>query len=547
MHFMSDENIPRKDRLPLYDLDNVSFRYPDGTFALREVSLKIHPGDRIALVGRNGSGKTTLVKHLNGLHHCQQGTLGFKGRDLTESILRDLRLATGVLFQDPDDHLFCNSLYDDVAFGPMNQGLDEDTVNSRVLEQLTAVGLEKLCYKPAHLLSYGQKKRAAFAAIMAMNPEVLILDEPTANLDPRQEKVFKELLHDYSGTLIIIDHDLLFLYDLCDRAVVMSGGTIHHDYSFDQLVSQRGSLREHGLDFTFRFNCCGHHQGAHSHRHYQHTHEHPIGAIHAPSLEPVPPLMELQHYSFRYPDGTLGLCDANLIIRKGDTLALVGENGAGKSTLAACLLGLNRGEGYFFVNSKPVTNSLRKGLWRRIGMIFQNSADQLFTPSCREEVAFGPRQMGIKGDELNERVDEALAQVHLRGFEDKVPLNMSGGERKRLAIAAALSMRPEMLILDEPTASLDPHGEELLMEILESLGLTTILITHDLFFIERLSTRAIVMHQGTVIRDYSTAEFLADDHLQSVNGLDYSYKSDCARRIMALQNHENGVKILPID
>ncbi len=544
---MSEEHTPREGELPLYGLDSLSFRYPDGTYALHDISLKIHQGDRIALVGRNGSGKTTLVKHLNGLHSCQEGSISYKGLPLIESMLPDLRLATGVLFQDPDDHLFCNSLFDDVAFGPMNQGLDEDTVISRVLEQLTAVGLEKLCYKPAHLLSYGQKKRAAFAAIMAMHPEVLILDEPTANLDPRQEKIFKELLREYTGTLIIIDHDLLFLYDLCNRAVVMSDGAIHHDYSFDQLVSQRGSLREHGLDFTFRFSCCGDHQSVHVHQHYHHTHEHPIGAIHTPSVLPVPPLMELQHYSFRYGDGTLGLSNANLIIRPGDTLALVGENGAGKSTLAACLLGLNRGDGYFFVNGQPVNNALRKALWRRVGMVFQNSADQLFTPSCREEVAFGPKQMGVKGEELNDRVNDALARVHLQGFEDKVPLNMSGGERKRLAIAAALSMQPEMLILDEPTAGLDPHGEELLTEILESLGLTTILITHDLFFIERLTARAIVMHQGTIIRDYSTDEFLADDHLQSVNGLDYSYKSDCGRRIMALQDHEKGLTILPVD
>ncbi len=544
---MSDKNIPVESEIPLFDLDALSFCYPDGTHALRDVSLKIYPGDRIALVGRNGSGKTTLVKHLNGLHSCQEGSISYNGHTLTESMLAELRLSTGVLFQDPDDHLFCNTLYDDVAFGPMNQGFDEDTVISRVLEQLAAVGLEKLCYKPAHLLSYGQKKRAAFAAIMAMHPEVLILDEPTANLDPLQEKIFKELLQEYSGTLIIISHDLLFLYDLCDRAVVMSEGAVHHDYSFDQLVSQRESLRQHGLDFTFRFSCFDHQQSVHVHHHYQQTHEHPVGAIHAPSLEPVPPLMEMQHYSFRYADGTLGLSDANLIIRRGDTLTLVGENGAGKSTLAACLLGLNQGKGYFFVEGQPVTNSLRKRLWRRVGMVFQNSADQLFTPSCREEVGFGPKQMGIKGDELNARVEEALAKVHLQGFADKVPLNMSGGERKRLAIAAALSMRPEILILDEPTASLDPDGEELLIEILENLGLTTILITHDLFFIERLSTRAIVMHQGTIIRDYSTAEFLADDHLQSVNGLDYSYKADCMRRIMALQNHEHGLKILPLD
>ncbi|MFV0438163.1 MAG: ABC transporter ATP-binding protein [Desulfopila sp.] len=538
MHFMSSEKDPSwQERTPLYNLKEVSFQYPDRTYGLTGISLEIFAGDRIGLVGRNGSGKTTLVKHLNGLHSCQQGAIDYLGQPLNESRYGELRLATGMLFQDPDDHLFCNSLSDDIAFGPMNQGLDQVTVNHRVEEQLAAVGLTKLRYKPAHLLSYGQKKRAAFASIMAMKPEVLILDEPTANLDPRQEKIFQKILRDYPGTLIIIDHDLLFLYDLCDRAVVMSEGTVHHDYSFAQLVSQRAALREHGLDFSFRFTGVRPHSQPHRHQHYQDTHIHDTGnTLHLPARGSAPPLMELQHYSFRYHDGTIGLDDANLIVGRGDHLAIIGENGAGKSTLAACLLGLNRGEGNFFVEGQPMTNDLRKRLWRRVGMVFQNSADQLFTPSCREEVAFGPRQMGIKGDELDHRVSEALAYVNLQGFEDKVPLNMSGGERKRLAIAAALSMRPEMLILDEPTASLDPNGEELLIDILGNLDITTILITHDLFFIDQLSSRAIVMHQGKIVRDYSTTEFLTDDHLQTINGLDYSYKSASARQIIAMQD-----------
>lgn len=538
MHFIHDEKIRDLHRPPLFSLHGVSYNYPDGSPALRQVSLNIHQGDRIALVGRNGSGKTTLVRHLNGLLCPSQGAIGYKGGALTPGILRQLRLSCGVLFQDPDDHLFCNTLHDDVAFGPMNQGLAERAVAERVEEGLAAVGLAALRYKPAHLLSYGQKKRAAFAAIMAMHPEILILDEPTANLDPRQEQVFKELLKNYRGTLIVIDHDLLFLYDLCDRAIVMSDGAIHHDYSFDELVSQPSFLREHGLDFTFRFSCCGDHRPtAHHHHHQSHEH-HGNGLVHGPSPKAGTPLLELQHYSFRYPDGTLGLDDVNLCLGRGDNLALVGENGAGKSTLAACLLGLNRGEGFFFVDGQPVRHDRKNGLWRRVGMVFQNSADQLFTPSCREEVAFGPSRMGVRGEDLRKRVDEALARVHLDGFGDKVPLNMSGGERKRLAIAAALAMEPEILILDEPTAGLDPHGEELLMNILLELGLSTILITHDLFFIERLTSRTVVMHRGTIIRDYQTTEFLVDDHLQSVNGLDYAYKSDCGARIMALQGRE---------
>lgn len=541
MHYISDQKIRGLHQEPLYRLDRVSHRYPDGTLALNEVSLDIQPGDRIALVGRNGSGKTTLIRLLAGLLSCRQGEIRNRGVLQAGEPTPEQRTKIGVLFQDPDDQLFCNTVNDDVAFGPRNMGLGEDEIERRVWGRLEQVGLQPLRYKAAHHLSYGQKKRAAFAAIMAMEPEVLILDEPTANLDPRQEQVFKELLRAFRGTLIVIDHDLLFLFDLCRRAVVMSQGRVHHDYSFDELVSQPAYLREHGLDFTFRFSCCGGHRHSHEHSHHLHSHDHGDGLVHRPPVPAPPPLIELQHYRFRYPDGTLGLDDVNLAVARGDRLALVGENGAGKSTLAACLLGLHQGQGYYFFDGQPLLRDRRPSqLWRRVGIVFQNAADQLFNPSCYEEVAFGPRRLGLRGRELHNRVEAALARVHLQGFADKVPLNMSGGERKRLAIAAALAMKPEVLILDEPTAGLDPHGEELLLAILGELGLTTILISHDLFFIGQLTERTVVMHRGAIIRDYRTSEFLADSHLHSINGLDYSYKAECGARILALQNGAQG-------
>lgn len=172
-------------------------------------------------------------------------------------------------------------------------------------------------------------------------------------------------------------------------------------------------------------------------------------------------------------------------------------------------------------------------------MVFQNSADQLFCPSCWEEVAFGPQQMRLSTKEVAARVAEALHNVRLSGYEKRVPLHMSGGERKRLAIAAVLSMQPEGLIFDEPTASLDPESQELLLEILGRLNMTRILITHDMFFIRELSSRTLVMHQSRIIRDYPTASFLADDNLQAMNGLDYTYKSHCLEQIMDLQ-YQNG-------
>ncbi|MGE4560870.1 MAG: ABC transporter ATP-binding protein, partial [Desulfobulbus sp.] len=452
-----------------------------------------------------------------------------------------------ILFQDPDDHLFCNTLYDDVAFGPRNQGRDPAEVDRLVRSWLTAVGLEHLLFKPAHHLSYGQKKRAALAAILAMEPEVLIVDEPTASLDPRQESVFRRILAEFTGTLIVIEHDLIFLHGLCERAIVLDGGRVHHDYGLHDLATQPRFLREHGLDFTFRFTCCGHHHDQDSHHHHYHpTHDHGGGGVHLPvDTGSDQPFIELQHYWYRYPDGTPGVSDINFSLFAGETLALIGENGAGKSTLAHCLLGLlipRRGEGAFLLDGRTLKEGEYRQLWRRVGMVFQNAVDQMFCPSCWEEVAFGPQQLGLPADEVADRVRRALAQVQLHGYEQRPPLHLSGGERKRLAIAAALSLQPAALILDEPTASLDPQSEQLLLDILDSLPIAKVLITHDLFFIHRLSRRTVVLHRGRIIRDYTTREFLADDHLQAVNGLDYTYKNNCYQEMQALQQGGMGTQ-----
>ena len=540
MHHMVVRPPEEDERRPLFSLRRLAYTYPDATPGLREINVDIFAGDRIGLVGQNGSGKSTLIRHLNGLLLAQAGECRYQHQPITEAIIPALRQKVGILFQDPDDHLFCNTLYDDVAFGPRNLGCSIEEVDHLVRHWLGAVGLAPLLFKPAHHLSYGQKKRAALATILAMAPEVLIVDEPTANLDPRQEAIFRQLLADFAGTLIVIEHDLLFLYGLCERAFVLAEGRVHHDYGFNELAAQPQSLREHGLDFAFRFTCCGHHHDeAHHHHHHHATHEHGHHGVHLPADTGLQtPLIELQHYSYRYPDGTLGLSDINLSLFAGETLALIGENGAGKSTLAHALLGLltpRPGEGYYLLDGKTLAAEDFRQIWQRVGMVFQNAADQLFCPSCWEEVAFGPQQLGLKADVVVHRVQKALAQVQLSGFEERPPLHLSGGERKRLAIAAALSLQPEVLILDEPTASLDPRSEQLLLEILEALPITKVLITHDLFFVHRLSRRTVVLHQGRIIRDYATGEFLADEHLQAVNGLDYTYKNSCYEEIAALQ------------
>jgi energy-coupling factor transporter ATP-binding protein EcfA2 len=526
--------------LPLFEICALTHAYPNGCMALNSMDLTIFQGDRIALVGHNGAGKTTLIKHLNGLLRPLTGEVRYRGLALEGAHLQAARLEIGMLFQDPDDQLFCNTLDEDISFGPGNQGLNPAEVEERTVDSLRQMHLDQYRYKAPHLLSYGQKKRAAFATLLSMNPSVLILDEPTANLDPKQEKFFTDLLNDFSGTIICISHDLPFLFGLCTRAVVLDRGEIHHDFSMTDLISHSVYLREHGLDFSFRLSCCQNPGSNHS--------GHPGHFLDSgkmsdssrndfPNLpHPTEPaLIRMRDYAFRYADGTWGIRDMTFSIKKGDRIAIIGENGAGKSTLVSCLAGIVAGTGAYDFNENPVTLKNRQHLWRQIGLAFQDPADQLFCPSCLEEITFGLKRLGLSVASIQQRVAEALEMVQLSSFGNRAPQHLSAGERKRVALAAVLAMRPQVLVLDEPTANLDPQSVAFFCNMLQGLDVTQILITHDMGIASLLCNRILVMHQGRLIRDYSLAQFLSDEHLISINGLDYTYKNAYCQEIRRLQ------------
>jgi energy-coupling factor transporter ATP-binding protein EcfA2 len=497
MHKLAHGSTLTREETPLFKLDSLSFHYPNGPTVLHNIDLEIFQGDKLAIVGANGSGKSTLAKHLNGLINGNPEKIYYKGEPFTGRHLVNSRFEIGLLFQDPDDHLFCNTLYDDVAFGPLNQGKTREETEHIVENALAKVDLHKQQNQPAHYLSYGQKKRAALAAILAMNPNTLILDEPTVNLDTKQVRIIVELLKQFRGTIICISHDLFFLKEICQRALVLKQGSVHHDYSLHELMEAPAALREHGLDFSFRFFCCGS-----NHDHIKGNHTHPATnrptPAHAESRKSPDPLIQFKNFSYIYPNGTVGLNAVDLTIQKGERLALLGENGAGKSTLANCLTGIASGTGSYIFNGRTITAKNRKRLWKDVGIIFQDSADQLFCPTCREEVAFGLKQRKLPESEIRQRVHEALALVHLEGFAERVPLDMSGGERKRLAIASVICLQPQVLIMDEPTAGLDPQGEEMFLNIIQELDMTQILISHDLFLIAQHCRKAVIMTGGTI-------------------------------------------------
>jgi cobalt/nickel transport system ATP-binding protein len=232
---------------PVISIDDLSYRYPDGTAALESVSLHIHRGERIALLGPNGAGKTTLVLHMNGIHLPQSGTVAVSGIDLDQNSVMEARRRVGVVFQDPDDQLFMTTVWSDVAFGPRNLGLEGKELDDRVSEALAAVDVADLAERPPNHLSFGQKRRVAIAGVLAMEPDIIVLDEPTANLDPASRAELTSILAGLDVTQLIVTHDLLYAYDVCDRGVILDGGMVVADGDLGEILRDSELLEAHRL------------------------------------------------------------------------------------------------------------------------------------------------------------------------------------------------------------------------------------------------------------------------------------------------------------
>lgn len=230
------------------DVEGLRFEYPDGTRALDDVSFSIRHGESIALVGANGAGKSTLLMHLNGFLTPREGTVDIGGTPVTRSTVKTVRRSVGMVFQDPDDQLFMPSVFEDVAFGPMNLGLPAEEVEARVSAALERVGASHLRERPPYRLSGGEKRAVAIATVLAMNPDVLVMDEPSSNLDPRARRRLMELLAGFEHTKIIATHDLDLALELCDRTIVMAGGAVAADGPTAEIFNDAELLDRCGLE-----------------------------------------------------------------------------------------------------------------------------------------------------------------------------------------------------------------------------------------------------------------------------------------------------------
>lgn len=239
--------------VPTIAVTDLSYSYPDGTPALRAVDLHIHPGETVALLGPNGAGKTTLILHMNGILMPQHGTVSVSGLTLDRDNVMEIRRRVGVVFQDPDDQLFMPSVREDVEFGPRNLGLDGTALSGRVDAALAAMDVADLADRPPNHLSFGQKRRVAIAGVLAMEPEILVLDEPTSNLDPASRRELATALKSLDTTQLIVTHDLPFAYEMCERSIILDAGSVVTVAPTREILRNEELLRRHRLELPYGF------------------------------------------------------------------------------------------------------------------------------------------------------------------------------------------------------------------------------------------------------------------------------------------------------
>ena len=524
-------------------LDQLSFTHPGDLPALDGISLQIRPGERLALIGPNGSGKSTLARCLNGLHRPSSGHVlvdGLSTRD-PESLFQ-IRRRVGMVFQNPDDQLVSTKIDTELAFGLENIGLAHAEMHQRVEEILRDFQLAPFRERAPHQLSGGEKQRLAIAATVALRPAYLVLDEPTALLDPQGRAAINALLdrlHRAYGMATLHITQLPGEAALAERILVLHQGRLLYDGPPEDIFARPHRLQAIGLDAPFPCAVAadlalpgGPYLTMESLAEGLRPRLPPAPSpVLPPPASPAPAKMATEHLSHVY-DAALPTChtaleDISLVLPQGGVLALIGPSGSGKTTLAQhfnALLKPHRGR--VLLEGRDIWSDDRQTqLRRRVGLVFQFPEFQLFEETVALDVAFGPRNLGFTKDRVGALVHRALEQVGLpeAEFGHRPPLSLSGGERRRAALAGVLAMDPDVLVLDEPTAGLDPGAAGDLQSLFEQMrqaGKSLVLISHDMDLVAELSTHIAVLADGRLQLYAPTREGLTNPSFAELAGLE---------------------------
>jgi energy-coupling factor transport system ATP-binding protein len=540
------EDAHAEQDIPAIALRSVTFTYEGGQTALEDVELTVGRGEFVAVLGANGAGKTTLCLLLNGvipnvIGGTLSGNIEIDGLPTTEHHVYELAERVGVVLQDPDAQILATDVVSEVAFAAENLGVPRDVMVARIASALEIVRLSGYESSAPEELSGGQKQRLAIAAGLVMEPPTFVLDEPTAQLDPIGAREVFEVLRwlnrERGSTIVIATHDAEDAARAASRVIVLDHGRIvahgtpREVFAQVELLDRAGvtvpevvridrALAAHiergpiPLDVEdavarLRAGLIGRRLVVAS----QDAARSPSSDTPASQLVSCP-LLEARELRYRYgPDEPPALDGIDVAIARGEFVALVGQNGAGKSTLIKCLAGLLRPEsGELLVEGVSVSRATARTLSRRIGVVLQNPDTQLFRMSVVDEVRFGLANIGVPTDQQTARIDEALDLCGLTAVRDLYPFKLSFGERRKVAVAAIIAMRPEILVFDEPTTGQDHRGRYQLCEIAREMnerGTTVVMITHDMDLVARFARRSVVLGLGKVLFDGPTREAFA--------------------------------------
>ena len=543
------------------EIENLHFTYPSRNVStLCGIDAEVDAATFILLTGPTGCGKSTLLRTINGLiPHASGGKLSggvrVNGTTVAEQPIAVTCQKVGLLFQNPEEQLFCIIVEDEIAFGLENLGLPSHEINRRIDSALMQVGLAGFRNRQIALLSSGQKQRVALACVCAMQPQILLLDEPTSYLDPQATHDILEIIRDLNRklgiTVIVAGHQVNEIAPLSDRVWLMNNGELVSDLPIDrafvdlkpytrlgvqvpelaEVAEQFGySERPLTLDHALRFFSTPI-QDSNRLPFYRDETSNGLSSSDASSSEDESPdvtpaqanpmnpddvLAEVQRVVFRYPRTSIDvLKDISFQVKRGEIVAIMGANGSGKTTLLLHLIALLRPSGgQVIIDGQDTRRCKPRHLAGQVGIVFQNPDLLLQAATVAEEIAFGPKNFKLSRAELEKRLGEILPMFDLQTLKTEAPYALSRGQRQRTAVAASFSLYPDLLLLDEPTTGQDYYHLQQLMQMLDSTvkaqNKTVIFCTHDVHLTLKYATRVLLLHRGELIFDGSPDAAFAD-------------------------------------
>jgi len=497
-------------------------------FALKGISLTVKKGETLGIIGPTGAGKSTLCILLNGLIPNIVRVEKFKGKVIVKGMntkkhkVSELAPIVGVVFQDYESQIFRTNVELEVAFGPENLGLTREEIEDRIKTSLHWTRLTGLEKRYTHELSGGQKQRLAIASILAMEPEVIVLDEATSDLDPIGKyeiyKVVEELMKKKEITLIMVDHHLDRVAEIADRIIVLNQGEIVYEGTPKDVFSHVDELIKMGLrppqvtELFYKLDK-KYNLGMKS---YPLSIDEALSAFpknlkirpppaNNPDVEEGEPAIEIRDVWHTYDGVNWALRGINLRINKGEFLALIGNNGSGKTTLAMSINGIiTPTKGSIKVFGEEATRMTVKELGQKVGYVFQNPDFQLVSNTVYDEIALGLKQLKLPKDEIDRRVKDVLKTLNIEEIEKEDPFFLNKANRQRVAVGSVLAIEPDIIILDEPTTGLTPGETRSILNLIIELnkeGKTIIIITHDMWLVAEYTQRAIVLNNGQILMD----------------------------------------------